>query len=76
MKTTILIIVLPIMAASCGKSRSGSSTSSPGVNPQSRNPVECISLDKTGSVEEIAVNAHKARFECAMSEEEIIANIK
>jgi len=67
-----VILVAVSLLASCGKGGGGKNDSS---DTTEANPIDskCKSFKRSDSFEVIAIKANKARVECGLSEDEILA---
>jgi hypothetical protein len=71
----VILFILGLTLSSCGKGAGagGSSSSTTTTSPESRN---CFNLNGKNTLKEIALESNRARVECGLSEEDIIAQIK
>ena len=69
-----LIIGILFLTTSCGKGGSGVQR----INQSPSNPISerCVTFSKNDTFEQIAIKSNKARVECNLSEEEILAMVE
>jgi hypothetical protein len=83
LKNTLGLVMVLLLATSCGSKGNDNENGKPGgdttstLKPNTLNAKDCnISFLKTDSPTEIAIKGNRARLECKLTEDEMVALIK